>query len=116
MLELAKAGCFFLCIACIYEAAIHAFFVPGSRWEERLLLAGFRLALAAYVCFMSGLVFTIPVRTNPDRGKPLSATLPVRLFWWSSAGIAGLFFLAWYLGDLAQEAAPFISDRSLQRF
>ena len=111
MLELGKAACFFFCIASLYEAAIHAFFVPGTRWEQRLLLAAFRLAWAAYVCFMSGLVFKLPLRSNPDRDQRLTATLPVRLFIWSSACIVVLFVTSWYLADLGQEAAPFISSR-----
>jgi hypothetical protein len=111
-LELGKAGCFLAWIACLYEAAIHAFFVPGTRWEQRLVLASFRLAWAAYVCFMSGLVFKIPVRSNPDRNLPLTATLPVRLFFWSAAGIVVLFATSWYLADLGQQAAAFISNRS----
>jgi hypothetical protein len=116
MLELGKAACFFLCILSLYEAAIHAFFVPGARWEERMLLATLRLGWAAYICFMSGLLFRIPLRSNPDRGQRLTATLPVRLFIWSSACIVVLFFSSWCLADLGQRAAPFISDRTLQRF
>jgi hypothetical protein len=116
MLELGKAACFFLCLASLYQAAIHAFFVPGARWEERMLFAALRLAWAAYICCMSGLVFTLPLRSNPDRGQPLTATLPVRLFFWSSGCILVLFFTSWYLTDLGQHAAPFISSRDLQRF
>ena len=116
MLELGKAACFFLCLASLYEAAIRAFFVPGARWQERLLMALIRLGWAAYVCLMSGLLFRIPLRNNPDRGQQLIATLPVRLFLWSSACIVVLFFSSWYLADLGQQAAPFISDRALQRF
>jgi len=115
VLELGKAACFFLCILSLYGAAIHAFFVPGARWEERILLAGMRLALAAYVCFMSGLVFTLPVRSNPDRGRRLTSTLPVRLFFWSSACIAALFLASWYLADLGQQAGPFLSGRPVVR-
>jgi hypothetical protein len=116
MLELGKAACFFLCLASLYQAAIRAFFVPGSRWEERMLFACLHLALAGYICFMSGFVFTLPVRSNPDRGQRLTATLPVRLFFWTSACIAVLFFTSWYLADLGQQAAAYISDRALQRF
>ena len=76
----------------------------------------FSLALAACVCALSGMVFTWPTRTNPDRGLALSDTLPVRLFYWSSAVIALLFLSSWYFGDLVQQAAPFISSRPLQQF
>jgi hypothetical protein len=116
VLELGKAACFFVCILSLYQAAIYAFFVPGTRWEERMLLACLRLGWAAYVCFMSGLVFTLPLRSNPDRGQPLTATLPVRLFFWSSACIITLFLTSWYFSDLGQQAAPFISGRTLQKY
>lgn len=116
MLELGKAVCFFCCILALYQASINAFFVPGAGWRERLLLAFLRLAFAAWVCIVSGLVFTFPLRSNPERGKKLSATLPVRLFVWGSVCIAALFFCSWYMSDLAQDAAPFISNRTLYRF
>ena len=115
VLELGKAACFFFCIASLYEAAIHAFFVPGARWEQRMLMAGVRLAWAGYVCALSGLVFKIPIRSNPDREKRLMATLPVRVFFWSSGAIVVLFMTSWYLSDLGQDAAPFISSRSIPR-
>ena len=116
LLDLTKALSFFACIAVTYHAAIHTFFVPGARWQERLALALLKLALAACVCFLSGMVFTWPVRTNPDRALALTATLPVRFFFWSAAAIAVLFFSSWYFSDLAQQAAPFISNRTLQGF
>ena len=116
ILELSKAVSFFLCILSLCGAAMHAFFVPGASWEERFAIAGVRLALAAYVCVMSGLVFTLPVRSNPERGKPLASSLPVRLFLWCSAGIVGLLLMSWFLGDMVQQASPFVSDRTLERF
>ena len=115
MLEILKAACFFFCILALYQAAIHAFFVPGARWEERMVFALIRLAIAGYVCLMSGLLFKLPLRSNPDRNQRLTATLPVRLFFWSAASIAVLFFASWYLADLGLEAAPYISNRTLQR-
>ena len=116
LLELCKAASFFVSILALYQASIYALFQPGAGWRERLLLAFLRLAFAAWVCLVSGLVFTFPTRTNPERGKKLSSTLPVRLFVWGSACIVALFVCSWFLGDLAENAAPFISDRTLQQF
>ena len=116
ILDLAKALSFFLSILSLYHAAIFAFFVPGFHWEERLGFALVRLALAACVCFFSAFIFTWPSPANPERHQALTATQPVRLFLWSSACILALFLSSWYLGDLAQQAAPFISNHSLQRF
>jgi hypothetical protein len=116
LLDLGKALSFFTCIVLVYHAAIHTFFALGARWEDRLALSLLKLALAACACFLSGMIFTWPSRNNPDRGLALSATLPVRFFFWSSAVIVALFMSSWFLGDLVQQAAPYISNRSLQRF
>lgn len=115
-LDLSKAAFFFLCILSLFHAAVVAFFLPGSAWSERLYVTLVYLAFAATVCLFSGLLFAWPSPSNPDRGQRLIATLPVRLFLWATALIAGLFLMSWYLGDLAQQASPFISDRTLQRF
>lgn len=115
-LDLTKALSFFACIVVVYHAAINTFFVPGAKWEERLALAVVKLALAACVCFLSGMLFTWPARSNPDRGVALTSTLPVRFFFWSAAGIALLFVCSWYFTDLPQEAAPFITSRTLRQF
>jgi hypothetical protein len=97
VLELAKAVTFFLSLASLYWVAVAAFFQPGSRWEDRLLVALVRLAAAGCVCFVSGMLFRWPARSNPDAGQPLTATLPVRLFLWGAAGLSALFAVSWYL-------------------
>ncbi|HEY1985470.1 MAG TPA: hypothetical protein VGG85_08675 [Terracidiphilus sp.] len=99
MLELAKAVSFLVCILSLYWAAISAFFVPGSRWEERLWVALFKLLAAAAICFYSGMVFSWPSRTNPNAFQRLTSTMPVRLFFWALGGIAVLFLLAWYIAE-----------------
>jgi cation transport ATPase len=115
MLDLAKAGSFFVCILVMYLAAIHAFFDPGARLQDRVLLALAYLFLAACVSVFSGFIFIWPVRSNPEYGRRLISTLPVRVFLWASVAIVALFLSSWYLGDLARQAAPFISDRSFPR-
>jgi hypothetical protein len=104
MLELAKAVSFLVCILSLYWAAISAFFVPGVQWEERMWIAAFNLLAAAAICFYSGMVFAWPSRSNPTAFQRLTATLPVRLFFWSLAGIAVLFTLSWYLADSEAQA------------
>ena len=88
MLELAKAVSFLICILSLYWAGFSAFFVPGSRWEERMWVAGFKLLAAAAICFYSGMVFSWPSKANPTAFQRLTATMPVRLFFWALAGIA----------------------------
>lgn len=99
MLELAKAVSFLVCILSLYWAAMSAFFVPGAQWEERLWIAAFKLMAAAAICFYSGMVFSWPSRSNPTAFQRLTATMPVRLFFWALAGIAVMFALSWYLVD-----------------
>ena len=112
-LDLAKAISFFSSILALYHASIQAFFVPAARWEERLVMAAARLGFAACICFLAGFVFTWPARSNPDRFQRITTTLPVRLFFWSAGGIVVLFLCSWYLADLAQQAGPYVSNRTL---
>src|SRR5437763_15424371 len=104
MLELAKALSFLVCILSLYWAAISAFFVPGTQWEERLWMAAFKLLAAAAICFYSGMVFSWPSRANPTAFQRLTSTLPVRLFFWAFIGMTFLFALSWYLADAEAQA------------
>ncbi len=97
MLELAKAATFFASLLSLYWTALSAFFIPGLHWQDRLFLALARLALAAAVCLLSGLVFRLPVRTNPDAHLALTSTLPMQLFFWTAPILALLFLSSWYL-------------------
>jgi hypothetical protein len=56
-----------------------------------------KLAMAGCVCFLSGLLFCWPSRSNPDAEQSLMSTLPVRLFFWAVAGMAVMFVSSWYL-------------------
>src|SRR5215472_17171988 len=104
MLELAKAVSFLICILSLYWAGFSAFFVPGTQWEERMWVAGFKLLAAAAICFYSGMVFSWPSKANPTAFQRLTATLPVRLFFWALGGLAVLFTLSWYLADSEAQA------------
>ncbi len=99
MLELAKAISLLICILSLYWAAISAFFVPGSQWDERPWVALFKLRAAAAICFYSGMVFSWPSKTNPNAFQRLTATMPVRSFFWALGGIALLFLLSWYIAE-----------------
>ncbi len=116
LLDLAKAVAFFFCILVLCQSALYAFFVPGTHWRERLMYALVRLAFAACVCLLSGIVFTLPVRANPDRNQPLAQSMPVRLYLWSLVGISILFAMAWYLADLAAQCGHFITLRNYENF
>ena len=97
LLELARPISFLLSILSLYPVLMSAFFVPGTRWEERLAMAFVHVLVAACVCFASGLLYRWPSQGNAEAGQPLLSTLPMRLFLWALAGMALLFALSWYL-------------------
>jgi hypothetical protein len=97
VLELTKAFSFFATMLALYPVVISAFFVPATRWQERLFLALAKLAIAGCIALASGLIFSWPSPTNPDAGQALTSTLPVRLFLYASIGLAILFAASWYL-------------------
>jgi len=99
LLDLLRALSFLLSILSLCWVTMSAFFVPGSRWHDRLLLALLRLALAACVCFFSGLLFSWPARTSRRNPERITSTLPVQLFFWTLGGIALLFLCSWYLAS-----------------
>jgi hypothetical protein len=98
-LELTRTLSFFLSILSLYPVLVSAFFVPGSQWQERLEMSLSYIALAACVSFASGLLFCWPSPANPETGRSLLSTLPVRLFFWAITGMAILFALSWYLEE-----------------
>ena len=97
LLELGKAISFLLSILSLYPAMFSAFFVPGTRWEERLELSLPRIAISACVCFASGLLFAWRSARQPEPAPALLQTLPVRLFFCALAGMVLLFAMSWYL-------------------
>jgi hypothetical protein len=100
--ELAKIAALILSILSIYALLGSAFFVPGSAWQARLASAIETLAIAACVCFASGLLFTLtdPHAANhaePTVTQTVAQTLPVQLFFWSLGATVLLFLLSRYL-------------------
>lgn len=97
LLEVGKAVSFLMSLLSMFPLLERAFFVPGTRWEERLVLALEQLVLSGCVCFISGLVFTWPSAANPEAARSIFRTLPVRMFLWALMGVVFLFGLSWYL-------------------
>jgi hypothetical protein len=98
LLEIGRALSFFLSILSLFPVLRSAFFVPGSHWQERLAMSLVYVALAACVCFASGLLFCWPSPANPN-GKSLTSTLPVQMLLWALAGMTVLFAVSWYLEE-----------------
>ena len=94
-LEIGKALSFLMSILSLCALLESAFFVPGSRWEERLGGSLLRIGLAGCVCFASGLLF----RSADHSDGSVVRTLPVKLFFWALTGMAVLFVLSWYLEE-----------------
>jgi hypothetical protein len=97
-LEIAKSFSFFLSLLSLYPVLASAFFLPASRWQERLEISLPYVALAACICFTSGYLFSRPSPESPQ-GKSLITTLPVRLFFCALAGMAILFAVVSYLEE-----------------
>jgi hypothetical protein len=101
LLELLKPLSFFVSLLSLFPVLMTAFFVPGTRWEERLEMVLLRIAISGCLCFASGFLYSRPAFRQPlaqtGATEPLLSTLPVRLFFWAIAGMALLFALSWWL-------------------
>jgi hypothetical protein len=97
LLELLRPLSFFAGMLSLYPVMLSAFFVPGSRWEDRLPVALVRIAIAACLCLTSGLLYAHPAHAIDEPAEPLLRTLPVRLFFCAIAGMALLFLVSWWL-------------------
>ena len=92
LLDLGKAGSFLMSVLSLCALLDSAFFVPATRWEDRLITSAAKVGFAGCVCLISGLLFHV---SQPR--VSIAHTLPVRLFLWAIAGFALFFFLGWYL-------------------
>jgi hypothetical protein len=96
-LELSKAFSFMLSLMSLYPVLWNAFFVPGTRWEERVWLSLGAIGFSGCVCFASGLLFCWPSKDNPEAELSVLSTLPVLVFAWGLLATAVLFVSSWYL-------------------
>jgi hypothetical protein len=92
LLDLSKAVSFAMSILSLCALLDTAFFIPATRWEDRLVASLARIGFAGCVCLISGSLFHF---SQPQ--VPLARTLPVRLFLWALSGFSLLFALGWYL-------------------
>jgi hypothetical protein len=99
ILDLARALSLILSILSLYPVMLSAFFVPGSRWEDRLSLSLLKIALAAGICFASGLLFAFRPQARTRMAESVMTTLPVQLFFWAMVGMGILFVVSWYLEE-----------------
>lgn len=97
LLDLAKVLTFFLTLLALLEGINSAFFLPGTRWEQRLAACLLRIGIAGCFSFASGILFVMSARAHRVAVPSLTATFPVRLFFWTLGAMAILFVLCWYL-------------------
>jgi hypothetical protein len=101
LLQIGKAVSFILSLLSLHAVLVSAFFVPGSRWQDRIFASLSSLLLSGCICFASGLLFCMADesrRAKPQLPEPhLTDTLPVRIFFWAVGAMAVLFLLSWYL-------------------
>jgi hypothetical protein len=96
--EIARPLSFFVSMLALYPVVLGAFFVPGSQWEDRLILAVARMGLAGCLALVSGILFARPWLYQ-DGMRRLMTALPVRIYLWTILGVAVLFLLSWYLEE-----------------
>jgi hypothetical protein len=104
LLDLTKALSFFVSMLALYPVVEGAFFLPGSHWQDRLLLALARAGLAGCLALLSGILFARPWLNDDGpgqdgAGRRLLAALPVRIYLWTILGVSILFLLSWYLEE-----------------
>ena len=92
LLDFGKVASFLMSILSLCALLDSAFFIPATRWEDRLIASFAKIGLAGCVCLISGVLFHL---SQP--GVSLARTLPVRLFLWAIAGFSLFFVLGWYI-------------------
>ncbi|WP_263379328.1 hypothetical protein [Granulicella paludicola] len=98
LLDLGKALSFLISLLSLYPLFFAAFFVPGTHWQDRLLLASDKVVLSALCCFVSGILFsTSEHRQSTLTAQEVFATLPVRLYVLALGGMAVLFLSSWFI-------------------
>ena len=101
LVEVAKPLTLFFCILSWYAVFNTALLDPSADMDQRIYDSIGRLALAAAISLISGLVFRAaahdPHSDASDSDAPLSATLPVQMFLWAAGILVVCFVISWYV-------------------
>lgn len=114
LLDLAQPVALLLSILSLYATFHAAFLVPASPVGDRLQNALVRLACAGAISLIAGMLFReaelqtearfdadfhawFGGQPRPTLARPLHTTLPVQLFCWTTAVMAVLFTVSWYI-------------------
>jgi hypothetical protein len=96
LVEVAKPVTLFFCILSLYAVFNTALLDPSSDMDQRIYDSLGRLALAAGISLIGGLVFRA-AKHDPDDSARLAATLPVQMFLWAAGAMVVFFAISWYL-------------------
>ena len=95
--EIAKPASLVLCIVSLYAVFHGAFLHPDGDLEQKIWDSLGRLALAAGISLVSGLIFREGIAVQTGHPARLRTMLPMQLFFWASGLMLILFIVSWYL-------------------
>jgi hypothetical protein len=95
--EVAKPVTLIFCILSLYAVFSAAFLAVSVDMHGKICECLIRLALAAAISLISGLIFRDAVQEPHVGSARLTATLPIQLFCWASGVMLILFVISWYL-------------------
>ena len=97
LLELGRFGSLLLSILSFVALFHTAFLMPASSLEERIFACLEMLALTAAISWVSGWIFCRWEREAGGHPCSISASFPMKIFWWGCGIMLLLFAGAWYL-------------------
>ncbi len=97
LVEIARPVTLISCILSLYALFHTAFLIPAGDVHQRIYESLEKLALAAAISLVGGLVFRESTSKPPSGGIRLTGTLPVRVFFWSASVMLVLFIVSWYV-------------------
>jgi hypothetical protein len=83
-------------ILSLYAVFSTAFLVPSSDMHQRIFDSLSRLALAAVISLIGGLILREEPKKSPAERPRLTATLPVQIFCWAVSAMFVLFLVSCY--------------------
>jgi len=95
--EVAKPVTLVFCILSLYAVFNAAFLGLSIDMDQRVCDSLDRLAMAAAISGISGLMFCDARDRQAPRLRRFMTTLPVQMFCWASAVMLVLFVVSWYL-------------------
>jgi hypothetical protein len=95
-LEILKPVALTLCMLSLYAVFHTAFLVPGNDLQQRISDSLELLALAGGISLVGGMIF---LKSEPEQSgnASLFATLPFRVFFWTTTAMVIFFLASWYL-------------------